>query len=129
MQIDRPKRTIVCLCGSTWFLPAFEMANRNETLKGKIVVTIGVDLKVRDRPFLEQTKTATELDEIKKELDRLHKDKVRLADEVLVLDIDGPRKIGTSTQEEVDLASSLGKKVRWWSEEGGLTRDQQGTAP
>lgn len=105
------------------------MANRNETLKSNIVVTIGVDLKVRDRAFLEQTKTPTELDEIKKELDRLHKDKVRLADEVLALDIDGPKKIGTSTQEEVDLATSLGKKVRWWSEEGGLTRVQQGTAP
>jgi hypothetical protein len=105
------------------------MANRNETLKGNIVVTIGVDLKVRDRAFLEQTSTPTDLDEIKKELDRLHKDKVRLADEVLVLDIDGPHMIGTSTQEEVDLAMRLGKKVRWWSEEGGLTLDQQGKAP
>jgi hypothetical protein len=129
MDTDRPKRTIVCLCGSTWFLPAFEMANRNETLKGNIVLTIGVDLKVRAGAFLEQTKTPPELDEIKKELDRLHKDKVRLADEVLVLDIDGPHKIGTSTQEEVDLATTLGKKVRWWSEEGGLTRDLQGTSP
>lgn len=129
MDTERPKRTIVCLYGSTWFLPAFEMANRNETLKGNIVLSIGVDLKVRDRAFLEQTKTTPELDEIKKELDRLHKDKVRLADEVLVLDIDGPHKIGTSTQEEVALATTLGKKVRWWSEEGGLTRDQQSTSP
>jgi len=51
-------------------LPTFELANRYETLKGNIVVTIGADLKVRDRAFLEQTKTPTELDEIKKELDR-----------------------------------------------------------
>ena len=129
MDTERPKRTIVCLCVSTWFLPTFELGNRYETLKGNIVVTIGADLKVRDRAFLEQTKTPTELDEIKKELERLHKDKVRLADEVLVLDIDGPHKIGTSTQEEVDLATSLGKKVRWWSEEGGLKRDLRGTAP
>jgi hypothetical protein len=129
METDRPARTIVCLCGSTRFLPEFETANRNETLKGKIVVTIGVDLKVRDRAFREATNTPAQLEEIKKELDRLHKDKVRLADEVLVLDIDGPHNIGTSTQEEVDLATSLGKKVRWWSEEGGLTSDQRGKAP
>ena len=70
MDTERPKRTIVCLCVSTWFLPTFELANRYETLKGNIVVTIGADLKVRDRAFLEQTKTPTELDEIKKELDR-----------------------------------------------------------
>lgn len=122
METVPGNRTIVCLCGSTWFLPAFEVANRNETLKGKIVLLVGVDLKARDLELLQSTKSPEQLDEIKKELDRLHKDKVRMAHEILVLDIDEPYKIGQSTTEEVELARSLGKRVRWWSEEGGKPR-------
>ena len=122
METVPANRTIVCLCGSTWFLPAFEVANRTETLKGKIVLSVGVDLKARDLELVQSTKSPEQLDEIKKELDRLHKDKVRMAHEILVLDIDEPYKTGQSTTEEVELARSLGKRVRWWSEEGGKPR-------
>lgn len=40
---DRP--TIVCLCGSTRFGEAYQKANLEETLAGKIVLTIGCDMK------------------------------------------------------------------------------------
>ena len=39
------KRTIITLCGSTRFMEAFEKANLRETLKGKIVLTIGCNLR------------------------------------------------------------------------------------
>src|SRR5689334_18392037 len=39
------KPTIVCLCGSTRFSEAFQKANFDETLDGKIVLTIGCDMK------------------------------------------------------------------------------------
>jgi len=122
MEAVLGNRTIVCLCGSTWFLPAIEVANRVETLKGKIVLSVGVDLKARDLELLQSTKSPEQLNEIKMELDRLHKDKVRMAHEILVLDIDEPYKTGQSTTKEVELARSLGKRVRWWSEEGGKPR-------
>lgn len=41
--MNRP--TIVCLCGSTRFTAAFRAANLNETLDGKIVLTVGCDAK------------------------------------------------------------------------------------
>lgn len=48
-------------------------------------------------------------------LDELHKRKIDLADEILVLDIGG--YIGLSTHSEIFYARSLGKPVRSWSSE------------
>jgi hypothetical protein len=106
---ERPR--IVCLCGSTKFLSAFEIANRDETLAGHIVLSIGADLKFRDRDFLEATKTKEELAAIKDSLDRLHRQKIDLADEILVLNVDG--HIGVSTEREIEYARQTGKRVRF----------------
>lgn len=95
----RPK--IVCLCGSTRFLYAFQDANRKETLNGNIVLSIGCDTK-RERSFTKETK---------QKLDELHKRKIDLADEVLVLNVDG--YIGSSTRSEIDYARAQDKPVRW----------------
>jgi hypothetical protein len=37
--------TIVCLCGSTRFIQAFQKAELAETLAGRIVLTIGCDTR------------------------------------------------------------------------------------
>ena len=108
---------IVCLCGSTKFLSAFEIANRDETLEGRIVLTIGVDLKFRDIDFLEASKSLAEIEAIKDRLDWLHKRKIDKASEILVLDIDGPDKLGDSTKSEIAYAREKDKTVRFWSEE------------
>ncbi len=42
------KRTIVTLCGSTRFSQAFRDANLQETLAGKIVLSIGCDMRSDD---------------------------------------------------------------------------------
>lgn len=39
------KPTVVCLCGSTRFSEAFRKANLEETLAGKIVLSVGCDTK------------------------------------------------------------------------------------
>lgn len=41
----KPKPTIVCLCGSTKFKDEFTRAQLEETLAGKIVLTIGCNMK------------------------------------------------------------------------------------
>lgn len=69
---------IVCLCGSTRFQEFFEQANRRETLAGKIVLGTGgiyghMEGMDMDGP-------------VKQMLDALHKAKIRLAHEILVLD-------------------------------------------
>ena len=106
----RPR--IVCLCGSTKFMAEYERANRDETLAGHIVVTVGVDLQERDKDVL-TGKSKTEEDEIKARLDALHLFKIDLADEIYVLNING--YIGKSTQREIAYAKFKGRPVRYSS--------------
>lgn len=97
----REAPTIVCLCGSTRFMEAFQEANLRRTLAGYIVLSVGCD-----------TKSDSELkitDEQKHALDELHKRKIDLADEILVLNVGG--YIGESTRSEIEYAKSKGKKV------------------
>ncbi len=97
---ERPR--VVCLCGSTRFRDAFERAQREETLAGRIVLTVGmfghlegIDM---DGP-------------VKAGLDRLHLKKIDLADEVLVLNCGG--YVGESTRREIEHARATGKPIRW----------------
>lgn len=103
------KRTIVCLCGSTRFYEAFRDANLNETLAGRIVLTIGCDLRSDKELF--QGMSEERLAVLKAELDELHLRKIELADEVLILNVGG--YIGQSTARELAYAQSLGKRVRF----------------
>lgn len=104
-----PKPRVVCLCGSTRFSEAFRKANLQETLAGKIVLTIGCDMRSDADVFSD--KTPGELKNIKNRLDVLHLHKIRLSDEVLILNVGG--YIGDSTQRELDYARSQGKIVRY----------------
>jgi hypothetical protein len=46
-------------------------------------------------------------------LKAVHREKIRMADEILVVDVDG--YVGDSTRQEIEFALSLGKAVRYWS--------------
>jgi len=107
----RPR--IVCLCGSARFSKAFRDANLTETLAGRIVLSIGCDFKSDQGLKLG--------DETKIALDVLHKRKIDLADEILVLNVGG--YIGESTRSEIEHARATGKYVRWLESppEGGRT--------
>lgn len=101
-----PKRpTIVYLCGSTRFMDAFEEANFRETLAGRIVLTVGVNMKKLAFIALDDKET------VKKNLDKLHRQKIDMADEILVLNVGG--YIGESTRKEIEYAQAKGKKVRF----------------
>jgi len=102
-------RTTVTLCGSTRFSEAFQKAMLEETLAGKIVLSIGCDMRSDDEIFAkmdDQQKTRT-----KEELDRLHLDKIERSDEILVLNVGG--YVGQSTAREIAHAMQLGKRVRY----------------
>jgi hypothetical protein len=103
----RPK--IVCLCGSTRFSDAFREANLRETLAGNIVLTIGCDM--RSDALLFADMTDGERGEIKAKLDALHLEKIKLADEVLILNVNG--YVGESTLREWEYAIELHKPTRW----------------
>lgn len=114
--VKHPGPTIVCLCGSTRFSEAFRAANLNETLKGNIVLTIGCDFKSDDALHL------TRDDKIF--LDNLHKRKIDIADEVLILNVDG--YIGESTRSELEYAKQLNKKIRYLEPNCGSEIIQKG---
>jgi len=103
--ISRYKPTIVCLCGSTKFADAFQEANKQLTLEGKIVLSVG---------FFAHAKKEYVSEEGKRMLDALHKRKIDIADEVFVLNVGG--YIGDSTRSEIEYANSHGVNVAYLEE-------------
>lgn len=101
--------TIVCLCGSTRFMEAYQDANLEETLAGRIVLSVGCNTKSDADLF--GGKLPSEQAALKEQLDRLHKQKIDLADEILVLNVDG--YIGESTRSEIAHAKAQGKTARY----------------
>lgn len=100
---------IVCLCGSTRFGEAFRQANLRETLAGHIVLSIGCDMRSDTEIFA--SRSEEERQQIKADLDELHFRKIDLADEILVLNVDG--YVGASTRREIIYAKRKQKRVRW----------------
>jgi len=104
--VELPK--IVCLCGSTRFMDAFQAANLKLTCEGVIVLSVGTNTKTdaeltRENYFKDPS--------IKLRLDELHKRKIDLCDEVFVLNVGG--YIVESTRSEIDYAKSIGKPIKY----------------
>ncbi len=97
---------IVCLCGSTKFRQAYEKAAKEETLDGKMVLSVG---------WYAHHDNTNPTSEQKMGLDKLHMRKIELADEVLILNVGG--YIGDSTRNELEYAKKLGKRVRFLEKE------------
>jgi len=102
----RPK--IVCLCGSTKFKEAFDEANYQETMAGNIILSVGFYMHACGNKHGEGVGATVEQ---KMKLDELHKRKIDLCDEILVLNVGG--YIGDSTKSEIAYAQTSGKDVRW----------------
>jgi hypothetical protein len=106
---DDINRPIVVLCGSTEFMDEFNEANIEQTAMGRIVLTVGCNMK-KPHPLWD---TVSKAEALKVKLDELHKDKIRMADYVLVV---GTR-IEDSTQAQIEFALSLGKMVAFYHPE------------
>ena len=105
-----PRPTITVLCGSTRFYDVFREQNLRLTLAGHIVLSIGCDTK-SDSDLI----TAGEMDvteDLKSRLDELHKRKIDLADEVLVVS-DASGYYGESTRSEIEYARAQCKPVHF----------------
>ena len=103
---------VVCLCGSTRFGEAYREANLRETLAGRIVLTIGCDMRSDADLFADMP--AEEVARVKAQLDNLHLRKIEMADEILVLNVGG--YVGESTAREIAWAELLGMPIRWLEE-------------
>jgi hypothetical protein len=98
---------IICLCGSTRFVDAFREWNLRFTVEGKIVLSIGCDLRSDNELWQDEE----ERDRLKRKLDVLHLRKIDLCDRVFVLNVD--RYIGDSTRREIAYAESIGRPVEY----------------
>jgi nucleoside 2-deoxyribosyltransferase len=109
--MNKPK--VVCLCGSTRFYQAFMRANYDETMAGRIVLSVAF----MPGPEAAHGETFGCTPEQKIKLDELHLRRIDLADEILVLNVDG--YIGESTSREMAYAIATGKKLRFLGPDAG----------
>lgn len=103
---NRPR--IVCLCGSTRFYEQFQRANYEETMAGRIVLSVGFYMH---SPEAHHGQDFGCTPHQKAALDELHLRKIDLADEVLILNVGG--YIGESTSRELAYAKQQGKVIRY----------------
>ena len=90
---------VITLCGSTRFKEDFERVNKELTLAGNIVISVGCFGHAGD----------VFTDEQKVMLDDIHKRKIDMADAIYVINKDG--YIGSSTRSEIQYAARLGKHI------------------
>lgn len=95
---------VVTLCGSTRFKDDFVRVQEELTLKGNIVISVGL---FGHADGLYGTQITPE---VKTMLDDMHKRKIGLADSIFVINRDG--YIGESTASEIAYAQASGKPVR-----------------
>ena len=101
---------IITLCGSTKFKKEFMRVQKELTLKGNIVISVGLFGHSGDNEVWENMDEGT-LTKTKEMLDDMHKRKIDMADEIFVINVNG--YIGESTKSEIEYAKETGKKVNY----------------
>lgn len=97
------KYNIITLCGSTKFKDKFLEAQKDLTLKGNIVISVGLFGHSGDNEVWEPG--------VKEMLDDIHLRKIDMADEVYVITVNN--YIGESTKREIEYAKKQDKIIRF----------------
>lgn len=96
------KYNIITLCGSIKFKDEFMKVQEKLTLDGNIVLTPNFFNNIKKEDIDEKTK---------KMLDKMHKQKIDMSDEIYVINVG--RYIGESTKNEIEYAKARGKKISY----------------
>lgn len=96
------KFNVITLCGSTRFRTEYERVQKELTLQGNIVISVGL--------FGHSGDDEVWKDGVKEMLDEMHLAKIDMADEIFVINPGG--YIGQSTSREIAYARSRGKTVK-----------------
>ena len=104
------KYKVVTLCGSTRFKDEFMKVQKELTLKGYIVISVGLFGHSGDSEVWENMDEGT-LTKTKEMLDDMHKRKIDMSDEIFVINVDG--YIGDSTKSDIEYAKKTGKKIKY----------------
>lgn len=111
------KYKVITLCGSTRFKDAFIEAQKELTLAGNIVISVGLFGHAGDSEVWENMPEDT-LTQTKEMLDDMHKRKIDMADEIYVINVGG--YIGSSTRSEIEYAIATGKSVNYLEQSGAV---------
>lgn len=98
------KYKVITLCGSTKFKKEFEQITKELTLKGYIVISVGLFGHCGDNEVWTGN--------TKRMLDKMHKAKIDLADIVVIVNKDN--YIGESTQKEIEYAKESKKQIHYY---------------
>ena len=93
---------VITLCGSTRFKDEFMQVQKELTLKGNIVISVGLFGYSGDNEVFTNKETKIMLDD-------MHKRKIDMADSIFVINKNG--YIGDSTKSEIEYAIKHNKKV------------------
>ena len=94
---------VTTLCGSTKFKDEFLRVQKELTLSGHIVISVGLFGHSGDNEVWSEG--------TKEMLDDMHKRKIDMADEIYVINVGG--YIGSSTRSEIEYAAKTNKPVRY----------------
>lgn len=94
---------VITLCGSTRFKDQFMSVQKELTLKGNIVISVGLFGHSGDEEVWQEG--------TKEMLDDMHLRKIDMADEIFVINVDG--YIGNSTSREIAYAKKCGKPINY----------------
>lgn len=83
----------------------FERVNHELTLRGHVVFSVALKAYEGSGTVSEKQKAI---------LDQVHLEKIRLSDEIFVINVGG--YIGPSTEREIQYANRIGKTVRYFFE-------------
>ena len=94
---------VITLCGSTRFKEQFLEQQKRLTLEGNVVISVGLFGHSGDEEVWKPG--------MKEMLDKMHFQKIDMADEIFVINVGG--YIGESTRREIAHAEKTGKPVRY----------------
>lgn len=102
------KTKVVCFCGSTRFAETFMVERWKLEKQG--IITLGINI-LPNGYFSESNHHGAEQEGVKHILDELHKRKIDISDEVVILNVGG--YIGESTRSELNYAIQQGKYIKY----------------
>ena len=94
---------VTTLCGSTKFKEEFMKVQKELTLSGHIVISVGLFGHSGDNEVWSKG--------TKEMLDDMHKRKIDMADEIFVINVGG--YVGSSTRSEIEYATKTNKPVKY----------------
>lgn len=98
---------VITLCGSTKFKEEFLQVQKELTLAGNIVISVGLFGHSGDNEVWNEG--------TKEMLDDMHKRKIDMADEIFVINVNG--YIGESTRSEIEYAKKNCKIINYLEKE------------